>query len=46
MQGGPQSVGTYRVSSVSRRIFFGANGSKPEGSVTLTLDAEPSSYWT
>ena len=46
MQGGPQSVGTYRVSSVSRRIFFGANGNRPEGSVTVTCDYEPTSYWS
>lgn len=46
MQGGPQSVGTYRVSSVSRRIFFGANGNPPEGSVTISADYEPTSYWS
>ena len=46
MLGGPQSVGTYRVSSVSRRIFFGANDSQPEASVTLVLDTEPTSYWS
>lgn len=46
LQGGPQSTGTYRISSVSRRIYFGANGSKPEGSVTVNCDAEPTSYYT
>lgn len=46
MLGGPLSIGTYRVSSVSRKIAFGANQSKPEGSVTLVLDSEPSAWWT
>jgi len=46
MLGGPLTVGTYRVSSISRRIFFGANQSKPEASITLVCDFEPSSWWS
>jgi len=46
MLGGPLSVGTYRVSSVSRKIFFGANQRKPEASVELVLDFEPTSWWS
>jgi len=46
MQGGPQTTGTYRISSISRTIAFGANGNQPEASVTIIADAEPSSWWT
>ena len=46
MLGGPLTVGTYRISSISRKIAFGANNSKPEGSITLVCDAEPSSWWS
>jgi hypothetical protein len=38
MSGGPVSTGTYRVSLIARRIAFGANGSTPEASVTITCD--------
>jgi hypothetical protein len=46
MQGGPRSTGTYRITSLSRRIFFGANGSRPEASIQITADPIPSSYWS
>ena len=46
MQGGPQSTGTYRISSLSRRVFFGANGNKPVGSLTIIADPVPASYWS
>jgi len=45
MQGGPLSVGTYRVSLISRKVAFGANGSKPTGAVTVTCDPVPASYF-
>jgi len=44
--GGPLTVGTYRISSISRRLFFGANQSKPEATITVVCDAEPSSWWS
>ena len=43
MQGGPRSTGTYRISSLSRRIFFGANGNQPVGSLTIVADPVPAS---
>lgn len=46
MQGGPLSVGTYRISSISRRITFGANKTSPEASLTIVADPEPAWYWT
>jgi len=44
--GGGGSVQTYRVTEIQRHITMGF-GDNPAttGSVTLTLDAEPSSYW-
>ena len=47
MLGGPLSVGTYRISSISRKIFFGANQSKPTGSATIVADPlPPGGYWS
>jgi hypothetical protein len=44
--GPPVTAGTYRATSFSRTITYGANGQPPEASVKLTLEPEPSSYWT
>ena len=46
MLGGPLSVGTYRISSISRKIAFGANQSKPEASITIVADPLPASWWS
>ena len=43
--GGPQTVGTYRISSISRRLFYGANGQKPEASITIVADPDVT-YWS
>ena len=45
MLGGPQSTGTYRISSISRKIAFGANQSKPEASITIVADPDVT-YWS
>lgn len=46
MQGGPLTVGVYRISNTARKIAFGANGSKPEGSLSAVCDSEPSYWWS
>ena len=44
--GGGAPVYTYRVTAIRRRLAFGTHDSDPTGSVTLTLDYEPPSYWS
>jgi hypothetical protein len=46
LQGGPLSVGTYRISNMSKKVSGGANGGQPSASVTITADPVPSSYFT
>ena len=46
MLGGPQTTGTYRITSLSRKIAYGANGSQPVASCTITADPLPASYWS
>lgn len=36
--GSPPTTGVYVISEITRVISFGANGSSPEGSVTITAD--------
>jgi hypothetical protein len=43
--GGPLSAGTYRISSLSRSVAYGANQNKPQASVTLVLDPDVT-FWT
>lgn len=44
--GGGGSVYTYRVTQVRRHLSFGSHEEEVEARVELTLDAEPSSYWS
>jgi hypothetical protein len=44
--GGGGPVYTYRVTAIRRHLAFGTHDSDPTGSVTLTLDYEPTSYWS
>jgi hypothetical protein len=44
--GGGGATYTLRVTQVKRRIVFGGQDGDVEGSVTLTLDFEPASYWS
>jgi hypothetical protein len=48
MSGGPLSVEIYRISNMSgRKMAFGANGSRPEASLTITADPlPPGGYFT
>jgi hypothetical protein len=46
LSGGPLSVGTYRISNISRKVAFGANGSEPTAHLTITADPLPSDYFT
>ena len=44
--GGGGASGTFRVTSLKRRIVFGDDREPTEASVTLTLSYEPASYWS
>ena len=44
--GGGGTTGTFRISSLDRKISFAGDNGEVEGSLTLTLDYEPSSYWS
>lgn len=44
--GGGGNVYTYRVTELARKIDFGTHDSDVTGHVVLTLDLEPSSYWS
>lgn len=44
--GGPVSVGTYRISSVARRLFYGANKSTVTAEIKIVAEFEPSAYWS
>ena len=46
MLGGPLTVGNYRVSHVTRKIAFGANGNAPTGSAEIIADPLPASWWS
>ena len=43
--GGGGTTGTFRVSSIKRRIVFGGQTGDVAGEVTLQADYESSSYW-
>ena len=44
--GGGGAVYTMRVTEIKRRIDFGTHNQPVTGRVTLTLDFEPTSYWS
>ena len=44
--GGGGAAYTMRVTEIKRRIDFGTHNQPVTGQVTLTLDFEPSSYWS
>ena len=44
--GGGGTVHTYRITEIERKISFGTHGSDITGSLILTVDFEPSSYWS
>ena len=44
--GGPATSGNYRISQMQRSISFGANGTKPEASLTIIADPIPASFWS
>lgn len=44
--GAPATTGLYRISSISRKISYSANGSSVEASATITADPLPASYWS
>jgi hypothetical protein len=44
--GPPVTTGTYRITSLSRRIAFGANGNPVTASVSGDFSPEPTSYWS
>lgn len=39
-------TGTFRVSRIKRHLEFGGRSGQVEGSVSLTCDFEPTSYWS
>ncbi len=41
----PVTVGTYRLSRLSRNIAFGANGNGTTAELKITADPVPASYW-
>lgn len=44
--GGGGGVFTYRITQLKRRIDFGSHDQPVTGHLVLTLDIEPTSYWT
>jgi hypothetical protein len=44
--GGGGPVYTYRVTAIRRTLAYGTHETEPTGSVDLTLDYEPTSYWS
>ena len=44
--GGGGTIFTYRVTEMKRKFAFGAHGDEVTANVELTLDFEPSSYWS
>jgi hypothetical protein len=43
--GQPVTIGTYRLSRLSRNIAFGANGNGVTAELKMTMDPVPTSYW-
>jgi hypothetical protein len=39
-------VYTFRVTEIKRRIDYGTHNQQVTGQVTLTVDREPTSYWS
>jgi hypothetical protein len=44
--GGGGTVYTFRVTEIKRRIDFGSHNQPVTGEVTLTVDREPTDYWS
>jgi hypothetical protein len=44
--GGGGTVYTFRVTEIKRRIDYGTHNQQVTGQVTLTVDREPTSYWS